>query len=288
MAELRVPDMRVGYKHLIEMILNDGEKVVPRGQPTREILGFTLRVDNPCNSVLTGVRAGYNAAIGAAEAAQLIGGVSHPALMVRISKNFGRFLDAGSFHGAYGPRIKTQLPTLAKRLNDDHDTRQAIAQIWRPQDDLWGETVDLPCTLGFQFFVRNDSLIMHTRMRSNDVNWGIPYDVFQFTQLQLTLSNVLNLNVGEYIHTVGSMHIYERDIDSLLDVEEHDDTVNSPYGFGIEPQGSLNVPDLRMKDAMLQARHVIENKVEPEHDGEVDWYVQKLAPYFNEFQGMGR
>jgi thymidylate synthase len=280
-AELRVLNMRVGYKELIETVLNDGDKAAPRGQATREILGFTLRVEDPTNNLLTGVRKGYNAAIGAAEAAQLIGGVSHPALMVRISKNFARFLDAGSFHGAYGPRIKTQLPQVARKLADDQDTRQAIVQIWRPQDDLWANTVDLPCTLGFQFFIRHGALVMQTRMRSNDVNWGVPYDVFQFTQLQLTVANVLDIPVGEYIHTVGSMHIYERDIDALLDVDAHNDYPDSPTGFG-------SPHTYTMVDAMSQARQVIENKVQDGYNDDCLWYTETLAQYFDEFQGLGR
>jgi thymidylate synthase len=276
--------MRIGYKTLIEKVLDDGDKAAPRGQATRELLGFTLRVEDPTNNVLTGVRKGYNAAIGAAEAAQLIGGVSNPALMVRISKNFGRFLDAGSFHGAYGPRIKTQLPEVVRKLGNDEETRQAIIDIWRPQDDLWGSTVDLPCTLGFQFFIRDNRLIMHTRMRSNDVNWGVPYDIFQFTQLQLTVANALSFQPGEYIHSVGSMHVYEKDIDALLDVESHDDYPLGPLGFGA-PSDTFG--DFTIHDSMKKARAVVENKVQLIRDADVDWYVKTLSTYFDEFQGMG-
>jgi thymidylate synthase len=272
--------MRVGYKRLIETVLDDGDKVSPRGQDTREILGFTLRVEDPTNNVLTGVRKGYNRGIAAAEAAQLVAGVSDPALMVRISKNFARFLDTGSFHGAYGPRIKTQLPEVARRLADDNSTRQAIVQIWRPQDDLWGTTVDLPCTLGFQFFIRNDKLIMQSRMRSNDVNWGVPYDVFQFTQLQLTMANVLGLEVGEFIHTVGSMHIYEKDIDALLDVEEHDDEVQAPLGFAAELDDvDFLGPEVAMKAAMKEARTIVDGSLEYSSNAELAWYNESLLMY---------
>ena len=52
-------------------------------------------------------------------------------------------------------------------------------------------------------------------MRSNDVWWGLPYDVFQFTQLQLTLARLLDVAPGEYTHMVGSLHAYERDADGI-------------------------------------------------------------------------
>lgn len=270
--------MRVGYKRLIETVLNEGDKVSPRGQDTREILGFTLRVEDPTNNVLTGVRKGYSRGIAAAEAAQLVGGVSDPSLMVRVSKNFARFLDSGSFHGAYGPRIKTQLPEVVRRLDEDSSTRQAIVQIWRPQDDLWGVTSDLPCTLGFQFFIRDNKLVMVGRMRSNDVMWGIPYDIFQFTQLQLTVANALNIGVGEYVHQVGSMHIYERDIDALLDVEEHDDQVDGPFGFGADTDDGYE-PVINITSAMKQARLIVDGDYEYVADADLAWYNESLLMY---------
>ena len=48
-------------------------------------------------------------------------------------------------------------------------------------------------------------------MRSNDVWWGVPYDVFQFTFLQIQLAQVLGLEPGVYTHQAGSFHLYDRD-----------------------------------------------------------------------------
>jgi len=47
-------------------------------------------------------------------------------------------------------------------------------------------------------------------MRSNDVVWGLPYDVFLFTMLQEMLAQTLDLELGSYIHVAGSFHLYER------------------------------------------------------------------------------
>lgn len=277
MAEVVVQNMREGYKTLIDTVLDQGDKVSPRGQDTREVLGFILRVQDPTNNVLTGVRKGFSRGIAAAEAAQLVGGVSDPALMVRVSKNFASFLDSGSFHGAYGPRIKTQLPEVVRRLTDDPSSRQAIVQIWRPQDDLWGTTRDLPCTLGFQFFIRNEKLVMIGRMRSNDVMWGVPYDIFQFTQLQLTVANALSIGVGEYVHQVGSMHIYERDIDKLLDVESHSDEAESPFGFGEDVESSD--PQERLAQAMKDARDIVDGSLDYTRNADLSWYNTSLLSY---------
>jgi thymidylate synthase len=46
-------------------------------------------------------------------------------------------------------------------------------------------------------------------MRSNDAILGLPHDIFSFTMLQEYFSRILNVELGEYIHMVGSLHLYE-------------------------------------------------------------------------------
>lgn len=66
------------------------------------------------------------------------------------------------------------------------------------------------CTLNLQFFVREGKVELHVNMRSNDIWLGFPYDVFNFTSLQRYVASALQLPAGEYVHHVGSMHLYER------------------------------------------------------------------------------
>ena len=49
-------------------------------------------------------------------------------------------------------------------------------------------------------------------MRSNDIWFGLPYDIFQFTSLQILLSMELGVGIGTYTHICGSLHLYERDL----------------------------------------------------------------------------
>lgn len=57
--------------------------------------------------------------------------------------------------------------------------------------------------------IRNSKLDCFVNMRSNDVIWGVPYDVFSFTSLQEILANDLKVDLGTYHHYVSSMHIYD-------------------------------------------------------------------------------
>ena len=266
--------MRDGYTRVCKHVLEKGHFTAPRGETTREVIDAVIVLDRPWDALPIGVGRKPNLAIAAAEAAQLIGGVSHPELMVRITKNFDRFRDGGVFHGAYGPRTRSQLPTVIERLREDPETRQAVVTLWDPLHDLFSAPRDLPCTVMLQFLIRRDRLQLHTTMRSNDVWWGLAYDAFQFTQLQLAVANVLGVEPGRYYHHAVSLHAYERDwesIEALIDSDgtEGDDRVTA--GFG--------TPGLNDWDGTAQiAREVLEGK-RPAADSCAGWYHEQLEQY---------
>jgi thymidylate synthase len=62
--------------------------------------------------------------------------------------------------------------------------------------------------------VRDNRLHMLTSMRSNDAWFGLPHDIFTFTILQELVARSLGLELGEYKHVVGSLHLYEKHHDS--------------------------------------------------------------------------
>jgi thymidylate synthase len=204
------------YAPLCHHLTTSGYEVSPRGRLTREILDTTVTINDPTDVVLppSSGRVAYRPVIGIAEGLLLIAGVSDPPLMARISPAFHQFTDGGAFHGAYGPRLRYQLPRAISRLVNDPDTRQAVVTIWDPLHDgaepAQESPADLPCTVYLNFRVRHGQLSLKVHMRSNDLWLGFPYDVFQFTLLQKTVAEVLSLKLGSYVHHVDSMHIYEQ------------------------------------------------------------------------------
>lgn len=46
-------------------------------------------------------------------------------------------------------------------------------------------------------------------MRSNDVFWGLPNDIFFLYYDTRIFVNLIEVDVGEYYHQVASMHIYK-------------------------------------------------------------------------------
>ncbi len=50
-------------------------------------------------------------------------------------------------------------------------------------------------------------------MRSNDVIWGLSYDLYVLTMFQEMMASELNVELGWYQHNAASLHIYERHLD---------------------------------------------------------------------------
>ncbi|MDQ3168533.1 MAG: thymidylate synthase [Acidobacteriota bacterium] len=120
--------------------------------------------------------------------------------------------DDGIVHGGYGPRMLkwrgfNQLANVIECLKRK-DSRQAVVQLFDAADIQEPKKRDVPCTCTLQFLSRRRQLSMLASLRSNDVFWGLPHDVFCFTMLQELVAKQMGLELGPYKHVVGSLHLY--------------------------------------------------------------------------------
>lgn len=104
-----------------------------------------------------------------------------------------------------------QIEQALIQLRDNQNSRQVVLHIKEARNLIDNPTKDLNCTVCLQLFIREGKLYMTTYMRSNDLWMGFPYDVFQFTCLQILLAMELDVELGTYTHIAGSLHLYERD-----------------------------------------------------------------------------
>lgn len=224
---IEIPDGRNGYLDLVFEVLKEGQETSPRGLKTREIEDAVISIADPYNTLPLGIGRNVNTGVGAVEACQLLGGLSLPKLVLKIGPQFKSFTeDNGFFHGAYGLRTKGQYDVALERLRADPDTRQAVVTIWNPELDMLPGKRDYPCTILHQFRIRDGKLNMSVYMRSNDVWLGAAYDFFQFTRVQIAMASLLGVDVGAYNHHVGSLHMYETDVESVGRL--HDVDRNAP------------------------------------------------------------
>lgn len=128
--------------------------------------------------------------------------------------------DKKTIYGAYGPRLFGQTPNdqisrVIQLLKDKRDSRQAVLQLFDRADTLEPHK-DVPCTCTLQFLVRDSRLHLLTSMRSNDAWLGLPHDVFTFTMIQELIARSVGIELGEYKHSVGSLHLYDKHHDKAL------------------------------------------------------------------------
>jgi hypothetical protein len=195
--------MRPEYATLLQDVADNGESINSRFGPTKEMLGLSYTIDP--GEMLR--RNNINYTIGFIEALQLIAGVFDPHMYRKLAPNSQHVLF--TINMAYGPRTTLQVPRIIEALREDHDTRQAILFIGKPED---GPTGDQPCTTTIQFLVRGFRVYSFVSMRSNDLIKGLPYDAMMFSALNMVIAHCLELYPGPVKISTGSAHIYERDL----------------------------------------------------------------------------
>jgi thymidylate synthase len=100
-----------------------------------------------------------------------------------------------------------QIENLIIDLKSNPDSRRLIVTAWNP-DDLKRMALP-PCHCLFQFYVANGKLSCQLYQRSADIFLGVPFNVASYALLTLMVAQVTDLNVGEFIHTLGDAHLYK-------------------------------------------------------------------------------
>ena len=210
------------------LILHDllqGKRQDSRNGGTYEEIGFSFRLHQPSMNFVHAPCRKLSPIYAAAELLWYLSGSNVGDMICHYAPQYKRFLDhSGYAYGGYGPRIMHQVGMTIDMLKKTPDTRQAVMSIWKPIDlqIAMSETCkDVPCTLSLQFLLREGRLNLVTTMRSNDAWLGLPYDVFCFTSLQSIIAAELNSKIGTYIHNVGSMHLYDKDVEKFEKYEPY-------------------------------------------------------------------
>jgi thymidylate synthase len=214
---MNAPSATSAWLDLLDRVYRQGHETSPRGMLIKEVLSCQATIDLDKPIVVEPLRdLGYR--FMAAEAAWILSGDDRVSTIKDYAKHIASFSDNGeTFFGAYGPKIKAQLPYVLDKLAEDHDTRQAVLTIWRESPPA---TKDVPCTVSVQWFIRDGRLHCIDAMRSSDLWLGWPYDIFNFAMLTHYLRLCLrgrgiDVRPGTLTLFAGSQHIYERNFDRV-------------------------------------------------------------------------
>ena len=120
----------------------------------------------------------------------------------------------------------TQFEHAINCLRNNPDSKKAVMTLYSKEHAYISN--DNPCTLIINLYIQGDALNMQVIMRSNDLWYGLPYDlpffmVVHYTALAMLKRTYPNLELGYHIHQALNLHFYEWAFDKFRDCEKRYD-----------------------------------------------------------------
>lgn len=121
--------------------------------------------------------------------------------------------------------INQQFENVINCLLNDSGSRQAVLSVWDSNKDMNSSKLGggnrIPCSLHYQFFIRNDRLHCMYSMRSNSAIEHFPIDLYCTSGLMEYMVKRLknkyqNLKVGSLTYTCGSLHCFQWNLKDLI------------------------------------------------------------------------
>jgi thymidylate synthase len=106
-----------------------------------------------------------------------------------------------------------QISNLIKQIKTNPNSRRLLVSAWNVADV---DNMALPpCHTMFQFFVADGKLSCQLYQRSADTFLGVPFNIASYALLTMMIAQVCDLQVGEFIHTFGDVHIYNNHLEQV-------------------------------------------------------------------------
>ena len=105
-----------------------------------------------------------------------------------------------------GPDGKTidQISRVVEDLKTNPDSRRHIVSAWNVAEV--DEMALPPCHSLFQFYVADGRLSCQLYQRSADIFLGVPFNIASYALLNMMIAQVVDLEVGDFVHTLGDAH----------------------------------------------------------------------------------
>lgn len=104
-----------------------------------------------------------------------------------------------------------QITQVVEMIKKNPDSRRLIVSAWNVADI---NNMKLPpCHAFFQFYVANGKLSCQLYQRSADIFLGVPFNIASYAILTMMIAQVCDLQLGDFVHTLGDAHLYSNHIE---------------------------------------------------------------------------
>src|SRR5690625_837720 len=135
----------------------------------------------------------------------------------KVSEKYG---DLGFVYGKQWRKWETttketidQIDDVINMIKTNPDSRRLIVSAWNPEDIP--NMALPPCHTLFQFYVADGELSCQLYQRSADLFLGVPFNIASYALLTHIIADQTGLQVGEFVHTFGDVHIYKNHIEQV-------------------------------------------------------------------------
>lgn len=147
------------------------------------------------------------------------------------------------YHGGHIDQIQQ----IIDQLRRDPDSRRMLVSAWNVAQ--LDQMALAPCHCLMQFYVAEGRLSLQLYQRSADVFLGVPFNIASYALLLMMIAQVTGLEVGDFVHTFGDVHIYRDHLEQVeLQLERTPKTL---------PQMKLNPQIRELEDFTYEAFELI-------------------------------
>ena len=211
------------YLDLLQHVVDNGELKTDRtGTGTKSIFGYQMRFDLSAGFPLLTTKKVHFKSIAYELLWFLQGSTNVSYLQEHGVTIWDEWADEqGELGPIYGHQWRNwpttqgdtvdQITEVIKKIKANPNDRRLIVSAWNV-----GELHKMalpPCHVLFQFYVVNNRLSCQLYQRSADIFLGVPFNIASYALLTCIFAQVCDLQVGEFIHTLGDAHLYTNHIE---------------------------------------------------------------------------
>ncbi|MEX0685604.1 MAG: thymidylate synthase [Balneolales bacterium] len=137
-----------------------------------------------------------------------------------------------------------QLKEAIHILKTNPNSRRIVVSAWHP--GLLSKMALPPCHIMYIFNVSNGKLNCHLTQRSGDIALGIPFNLACYATLTMAVAQEVNLELGEFAHTIVDAHIYENHVEGLKEQLKRTPRILPTLEISPKPVDELTFEDFKL------------------------------------------